>query len=129
MIYDSTLWTGAGTKPLWPRIVNYIGSKAAKVLCWALTYEMVRSGRVRDRERAKYLVEREIREMSETVAYQHSEIEMLTSRLSRRYDPGQALNEAARRAVADKQEQRMSPQQKAALEFQKQYLAKIVRKA
>jgi len=125
-VYDSTLWTGAG-EPLWPRIVGYIRARAAKVLGWALVDEMVRAGCSRDR--ARLLVEREIREMSATIAYQHNEAGILEARLARRYDPGQALNEAAKRAIADKQAQGLSGSQLAALKFQKAYLADIVRKS
>jgi hypothetical protein len=81
---------------------------------------------------------------SEMQAYYHhclsrashydSEVDIVSDRLSRRYDPGMALNEATERALAKKREdsttkeiQPLTHAQMKALEFQKAYLKNIVR--
>ena len=47
----------------------------------------------------------------------------------RRYDPGMALNEATKRAIEAKAEDRLTAGQKMALEFQRKYLNDVVRKS
>jgi hypothetical protein len=64
--------------------------------------------------------------------YQKSEAEVLNERLSRRYDPGMALNEAAKRAIEQKTSvgikspDNLTEKQKMALEFQAKYLKKVI---
>ncbi len=68
------------------------------------------------------------------ITYQKNELEILSERLSRSYDPGMALNEAYNRVAVQKQKARqeaagimpLTSKQLAALEYQKQYLQKIV---
>jgi hypothetical protein len=61
---------------------------------------------------------------------QYSEAELLDERLSRRFDPGMALNEAYQRAVEAKTELRdqYTPKQEAALQVQAETLRRILRK-
>ena len=64
------------------------------------------------------------------INFQKTESEIISERLSRRFDLSAALNESAARAIKEKQaviEHPLTDKQKAALEFQKSYLQKIVR--
>lgn len=62
---------------------------------------------VRDGPRAAKLIGAELRAIPEAVRrniiYHDAEVRLQTERLMRRYDLGGALNEAAQRAIADKQ--------------------------
>ena len=61
-----------------------------------------------------------------------SESEIISDRLSHRFDLSTALNEAANRAIVEKKaiiEHQLTGSQQSALAFQKEYLQKIVRKA
>jgi len=65
--------------------------------------------------------------------YQDREARILNDRLSRRYDPGQAVNEAANRAIAAKQAagerspDTLTAKQKLALQVQQQHLQRVIR--
>lgn len=63
--------------------------------------------------------------------YQRSEAEILDARLSRGFDPARALSEATQRAIAKKRENVdvLTPQQKAALEYQKGHMKRIVERS
>lgn len=66
------------------------------------------------------------------VLYQASEAEVLEMRLSRRYDIGMAMNEAANRAIAQKQAVRdpqLTGRQLVALKVQEEYLQRIVKRS
>lgn len=63
---------------------------------------------------------------------QVTEHQIVTARLARRFDPGPTLNEVANRAIEAKQEARrdevhLTSRQLQALEFQKQYLERVVK--
>lgn len=71
-------------------------------------------------------------QVRKVIEYQAGEVELLEDRLSRRFDIGMAMNEAANRAIAQKQAARdpeLTGRQKLALEFQKEYLQKVVDKS
>ena len=65
--------------------------------------------------------------------YQDREARILNDRLARRYDPGQAVNEAANRAIQAKQASgerspdNLTDKQKLALEFQKAHLQRVIK--
>lgn len=66
--------------------------------------------------------------------YRKTETDILAESLTRRFDVGSALNEATNRAIEAKKAAReeiseLSGSQNKALEFQKQYLARILAKA
>lgn len=100
----------------------------------AYIYAALRQSVFSDRADLAKLLERELLAIPETVAahfaYQDREVRILTDRLSRRFDVGSAVNEAANRAIQDKkvarEAQPLTGRQLAALEFQKQHLQKIV---
>ena len=74
---------------------------------WALVRKLDLMGYPqRDCDRVTALVRREIDAIGPSVegylTYQKTEIEILSERLSRRYDPGAALNEATERAIRAK---------------------------
>lgn len=86
----------------------------------------------RNRQNVTRIAHRELSAISEAFSYHESEVKVLGERLGRRFDQGMALNEAANRAIAAKKTAEtegngLSSNQKAALEFQKQYLDRIVR--
>jgi hypothetical protein len=98
------------------------------------------SGERRNPEQIRRLAGRELAAVAESIrafdAYQATEADILNARLSRRFDPGMALNEAAERAIAAKKAAKaehtikeLTPTQQKALEFQKQYLQRIVDRA
>jgi hypothetical protein len=62
---------------------------------------------VRDPDRAAALIIAELkaipRAVRDNITYHDAEVRLQTERLMRRYDLGGALNEAAQRAIADKQ--------------------------
>lgn len=70
------------------------------------------------------------------IEYRKSESDILNERLTRRFDVASAMNEAAQRAIAmktaaktDRDIQPLSGPQAMALEFQKKYLADLVKNA
>lgn len=82
------------------------------------------------------VIEREVASIDTSIAvaaeWHFDEVEILTARLTRRYDVGMAMNEATQRAQAARRargEEPDGPQltanQKAALKFQVQYLKRI----
>ena len=92
-----------------------------------------------DKTRVRALFYREMDAISSNVQsfvkYQTDEAEILNARLSRRYDPGMAVNEAANRAIEAKKAARepspdnLTAKQKMALEVQKQYLQRVIERA
>lgn len=108
-------------------VIGVIHGLAQRLYVWAICAAAA--------HRPRRLVEREVKAVPETVdaslAYQNREQETLTVRLSRRYDIGMAMNEAANRAMADKATARLqlTPQQEAALKVQQDYLQRVVNQA
>ena len=85
---------------------------------------------------AKVIFERELGSIKDSVTgymdWQISEQEIISDRLSRRFDLSQALNESAKRAIEEKKalvEHELTANQLAALEFQQEYLQSIMRKS
>ena len=116
-------------------MIAYIRRLVASIYVWALCREAESEGR--DLEDARRIFRREVDAVPESYAYhrayQDGEQAILEERLSRRYDLGMALNEAAQRAIADKAVAREAPKLSAnqlkALEFQKDYLKRLVDRA
>ena len=89
------------------------------------------------RAEVELLVERELRAIRTSIVehyrYQDREARILNDRLSRRYDPGQAVNEAAKRAVEAKQAagapspDNLTAKQQLALEVQQAHLRRVIR--
>lgn len=100
---------------------------ASRVIVWSVV-ELSE----RPKEEAARIARREVDAIRDSLEghfeFQASEQKILDARLSRRFDPGMALNEAATRAIAAKKELRdqVSPSQKAALKVQQEYLQRIV---
>jgi hypothetical protein len=90
-----------------------------------------------DRATVDRLVARELAAVPASIVehyrYQDREARILNDRLARRYDPGQAVNEAAQRAIQAKQASgerspdNLTDKQKLALEVQKAHLQRVVR--
>ena len=89
------------------RLANYNRwlSVAERIGKWALLNKLDLMG-YPQRDRVGALLDREIAAIAPSVeaylTHQRTEIEILSARLSRRYDPGAALNEATERAIKDK---------------------------
>lgn len=79
------------------------------------------------------LVRREIKAIDATLEhaaiFHETEVEVLSARLARRYDPAAALNEAANRAIAQKQEAPEWEPHPLAMELQKRTIERAIRNA
>jgi hypothetical protein len=79
------------------------------------------------------LVRREIEAIDDTLehaaVFHETEVEVLSARLARRYDPAAALNEAANRAIADKRAAPEWAPHPLALEVQKRTIERAIRNA
>ena len=116
-------------------IRSHVKAWAERLLVWCITEQCVDSGQ--DRAKSRQLVQREINAVFGSIEayadYLMTETAILTERLSRRYDPGMALNEATNRVIAAKREageefvSPLSGNQQAALKFQQEYLQRIAR--
>lgn len=115
-------------------IVGWIRYLAERLVIWAV----VKQCRTHPAIETRRIATREIEALRESVnihfEYQDREQSILTARLTRRYDVGLAMNEATVRAQEQRRKdgtlheiQQLTPRQQAALEFQKQYLARIQR--
>lgn len=94
-----------------------------------------------DRAENRRIIEREVSAIPDSLRahhdYQSREQAIQNDRMTRRFDMGLALNEAANRAIAEKTEAKravdpgmnLSANQSKALEFQKQYLDSLVKRA
>ena len=84
---------------------NQLLDIAGRLGKWALLRKLDLMG-YPQRDRVSALLKREIAAIGPSVegylTYQKTEIEILSERLSRRYDPGAALNEATERAIRAK---------------------------
>lgn len=90
-----------------------------------------------DRRELQRLVWREMDAIRTSIIehyrYQDREARILNDRLSRRFDPGAAVNEAARRAIQAKQAagegnpDNLTAKQKLAMEVQQAHLKRVVR--
>lgn len=115
-------------------MIDWLISKLMPVKVWLLMREAKRLGwNLSETER---LAKRELDAVQESIRahfeYQISEVEILSQRLGRRYDPGMALNEAANRAIAQKQAARdpqLTSRQKLALKFQEEELKRRIDRA
>lgn len=86
-------------------IANRVLGIAGRLGKWALLRKLDLMG-YPQRDRVGALLDREIAALGPSVetyfTHQKTEIEILSARLSRRYDPGAALNEATERAIKAK---------------------------
>lgn len=110
-----------------------------RLYVWALVREIMAPNLdvPLDAREARRLVWRELGAIRETVIeharYQDREARILNDRLSRRYDPGMAVNEAANRAIAAKQAagerspDTLTDKQKLALQLQERTVAERIR--
>lgn len=112
---------------------------AGRTYVWALARDLVSEGVEQlgggvsypfDPDEVRRIAWREISAIRESILahfdYQDREARILNDRLSRRYDPGQAVNEAANRAIAAKKAagepspDNLTEKQKLALRLQEQ---------
>lgn len=112
-------------------MIDWMIAKLMRVKIWTL----MRSGKRRgwNSKETERLAKRELAAVQESIRahfeYQTSEADILSERLSRRYDPGMALNEAANRAMVQKQAARdpqLTDRQKLALKFQEEELKRRI---
>lgn len=124
-------------------MIQFVLRMAGHVYLWALMRTL--RGATPDEAlrlaESRRIAQRELAAIPDTIRahfnYQISETRILSERLARRYDVGMALNEAAARAIAEKQAAKqefpvnhgLTDRQLKALEFQKEYLARIVKNA
>lgn len=119
---------------------GFIGRIARAVYAWAIMRDLKIKTLSNEWNYAhtKDIVDRELRAIEETVlaahSYQKKESEIVADRLARRFDPGMILNEVANRALEAKKAARadvpqLSGTQLRALEFQKEYLKRVVDRA
>ena len=124
-------------------MTDFILRMAARLYLWALMRTL--RGGVQDEScrlaESGRIGQRELDAIPETIRahfnYQISETRILSERLARRYDVGMALNEATNRTIVEKQAAKqevpvnhgLTDSQLKALEFQKEYLARIVKDA
>lgn len=108
---------------------------SGSIYAWSVAKHAANAGY--DLAEAARLAVRETLAVKESVVahfeYQKTEQDILSERLARRYDIGMAMNEAANCAIVQKAAAKEDPRnppltsrQQAALEFQKEYLARIV---
>lgn len=123
-------------------VLQHIERTAGAVFLWAATQDARRYGLGWNTDMAmlRRLARRELDAIPESVEafflHQKTEQKILIERLGRRYDLGLALNEAANRALAEKKEaeravdpgMNLTSRQVAALDFQKQYLQRLIEK-
>jgi hypothetical protein len=109
----------------------------------ALVWLLVRSAKVygwRELAEVRRVAQREVWAIAESITghfeYQTTERQILTERLTRRFDVGMAMNEATNRArerrrvleaegLVVEAEPQLTDRQKAALAFQEQYLKRV----
>lgn len=111
-------------------VIAFIKRQLVNALAWVICFEARKGGRSKAEMRS--LVLRELSGVQENIeayaSWLSSERAVLEARLNRRFDLGMALNESANRVIEAKKLARepnpdnLTGQQKAALEFQKQFL-------
>lgn len=124
-------WASAwGRSRAW--MISYVRRLAEAAYIWSVTRQIYPGG-PHSRTEVVELLTREVAEIPQNVReamnYQDREQAVLKARLSRRFDLGLALNEAANRAIAEKQDlqkPQLSAKQQAALKFQEEYLQRVV---
>lgn len=118
--------------------VRWLRGHAENVLIWCLCREAEATGY--DLNKARYLAAKEVRgttaALNATIHYQKAEAAAQEERLTRRFDIGMALNEAANRAMDEKKTLRehaarsgLTDRQLMALELQQRTLQSWVNRA
>ena len=115
-------------------LTKWVQQASKRVLVWSLIQEGMGAGK--PKQAAARIAEQVVAGIAEAVRWQDGEQAILAERLSKRYDLGMALNESANRAMVAKRAAKTAedaPQltaaQLKALEFQKQFLQRVVERS